>query len=127
MHEPRRPDGCIRRLQPGSAGGLELAQALVALTAGNRPLRTLYAESISLEEKIRTIAAEIYGADGISLAPSVVKDLGRFEQWLRSSAGLHGQDAVFPVDDPGKLAGRAGSPSTYAMFACLPVPVLSSH
>ncbi len=94
----------------GSAGGLELAQALVALTAGESPaFRTLYADSISLEEKIRTIAAEIYGADGISLAPSVVKDLGRFEQLGYGHLPVCMAKTQYSLsDDPGKLGRPRG-------------------
>ena len=94
----------------GSAGGLELAQALVTLTAGESPaFRTLYADSLSLDEKIRTIAVEIYGADGISLAPSVVKDLNRFEQLGYGHLPVCMAKTQYSLsDDPGKLGRPSG-------------------
>ncbi|NLO36627.1 MAG: formate--tetrahydrofolate ligase [Clostridiaceae bacterium] len=94
----------------GGAGGLELARALVDLTAGQPPaFRTLYADSLSLEEKIRTIAVEIYGADGISLAPAAARELSRFEQLGYGQLPICMAKTQYSLsDDPGKLGRPSG-------------------
>jgi formate--tetrahydrofolate ligase len=63
----------------GGKGALELA-ALVA-EAANEPtsFSYLYDLDLPLVDKIEKVAREIYGADGVDLAPSVAKQLKRFE------------------------------------------------
>lgn len=39
--------------------------------------KVLYENDLSLEEKIGTIAKEIYGADGVTYAPAAKKELKR--------------------------------------------------
>ncbi|EPB79714.1 formate--tetrahydrofolate ligase, partial [Ancylostoma ceylanicum] len=53
----------------GGAGSVQLAQAIVDITSGPHPdFKYLYPLEMSLEDKIATIAREIYGADGIELS-----------------------------------------------------------
>jgi formate--tetrahydrofolate ligase len=68
-----------RHVADGGKGALELA-ALVA-EAAQEPtrFRYLYELDATLVEKIETVAREIYGADGVDLSPSVVRELRRFE------------------------------------------------
>ncbi|VDK43941.1 unnamed protein product [Cylicostephanus goldi] len=63
----------------GSDGAVQLAQALVDITSGPKPdFRFLYPLDISLEEKIATIAREIYGADGIELSEEAQEKIERY-------------------------------------------------
>jgi len=52
----------------GGAGARELAEALVAACEGDSQFKFLYDLDIPIEEKIATIAKDIYGADGIELS-----------------------------------------------------------
>ncbi len=40
----------------------------------------LYPDEMSLKDKVKTIATEIYGADGVSYAPAASKALARIEE-----------------------------------------------
>ena len=62
----------------GGEGGLELAERVLD-TLENKPadFRFLYPDEMALEDKIGTIAREIYGADGVSFAPAAKKALER--------------------------------------------------
>ena len=68
----------------GSAGIEDLAHAVVALAEQRRSFRLLYPDSMTLWEKMRTIATEIYGAADIS-AERAVRD--RFAELERGGYG----------------------------------------
>lgn len=60
----------------GGKGGVELAEkVLKTLETKESHFKPLYADDLSLEEKIETIAKEIYGADGVTYAPAAAKEL----------------------------------------------------
>jgi formate--tetrahydrofolate ligase len=50
----------------GGEGGLELAEAVVQAAGAGARFHSLYAEELSIEEKIETIARKIYGAAGVT-------------------------------------------------------------
>jgi formate--tetrahydrofolate ligase len=54
----------------GGAGGVELAEAVVAACELPKDFKLLYPDSASIKEKIETIATEIYGADGVDYLPA---------------------------------------------------------
>ncbi len=64
----------------GGAGGLALARKVVDLCEEPSDFRVLYGDELSLREKITTIAREIYGADGVDLAPGVLTQLRNLEK-----------------------------------------------
>lgn len=63
----------------GGEGGVELAEEVVRLTEGKpKPdFHLLYELDIPISEKIETIAAKVYGADGVDYTPEAVADLER--------------------------------------------------
>ena len=62
----------------GGKGGVELAEkVLKTLETKESHFKPLYADDLSLEEKIETIAKEIYGADGVTYASAAAKELKR--------------------------------------------------
>ena len=64
----------------GSAGAEDLARAVVrVIDRGLRPCWPLYPDAMSLTDKLRTVAREIYRADDISLPPAVVRRLAALE------------------------------------------------
>ncbi len=96
--------------EKGGEGGIALAEKVLhTLETKESQFHTLYADGLSLEEKIETVAKEIYGADGVTYAPAAEKELKRIE-----SLGMGG----FPVcmaktqyslsDDQSKLGRPTG-------------------
>lgn len=68
-----------RHVAEGGKGALALAALVVEAAQEPTAFRYLYDLDLPLVDKIEKIAKEIYGADGIDLAPSVAKQLKRFE------------------------------------------------
>ena len=54
----------------GGAGGVELAEAVVAACEMPKEFKLLYPDDASIKEKIEAIATEIYGADGVDYLPA---------------------------------------------------------
>ena len=86
--EIRVIDDCCRELgvpyalseafAKGGEGAVPLAETVVSeidRTEGERHFAPLYADGLTVEEKIETIAHEIYGADGVVYAPAAKKAL----------------------------------------------------
>ena len=69
-----------RHVAEGGAGAAELAEIVLAALENGSAFRFLYDLSASLVEKIETIATQIYGADGIDIAPAAARALGEFER-----------------------------------------------
>lgn len=67
--------------EKGGKGGEALAEEVLN-TLENKESRyhPLYPDEMSLKDKIGTIAAQIYGADGVSYAPAAEKALERIER-----------------------------------------------
>ncbi|HEX7463121.1 MAG TPA: formate--tetrahydrofolate ligase [Dermatophilaceae bacterium] len=68
-----------RHVAEGGKGALELAALVVEAAEEPTTFSYLYDLDAPLVDKIEKVAREIYGADGIDLAPSVAKQLKRFE------------------------------------------------
>lgn len=64
----------------GGDGGDELAAKVAAVVAAPNSFRHLYALDLPVEEKIRTIAQEIYGADGVDFSVPALKRLADIEK-----------------------------------------------
>ncbi|MBA4370080.1 MAG: formate--tetrahydrofolate ligase [Coriobacteriaceae bacterium] len=54
----------------GGAGGVELAEAVVAACEMPKEFKLLYPDEASIKEKIEAIACGIYGADGVDYLPA---------------------------------------------------------
>ena len=64
--------------EKGGEGGIALAnKVLDTLEHKDSHFKVLYENELSLEEKIETIAREIYGADGVTYSPAAKKELKR--------------------------------------------------
>ena len=94
----------------GGEGCEELARAVLdALESGESDYAPLYPLEASLDEKIETIATEMYGADGVDYTKPAQKDLARLE-----SLGLGGLPVCIAktpaslTDDPAVLGRPEG-------------------
>ena len=66
--------------EKGGEGGIALAEkVLETFEKRESNFKVLYDESLSLKEKIETIAKEIYGADGVTYTNAANKELKRIE------------------------------------------------
>ena len=67
--------------EKGGEGGIALAnKVLDTLERKESRFKVLYEDSLSLKEKIETVASEIYGAGGVSYSPAAEKQLQKLEQ-----------------------------------------------
>ncbi len=67
----------------GGAGAADLAHRVVALIEANPSpdIRSVYTLDQPLEEKIRAVATEVYGADGVTFSDTARARLDQFTQW----------------------------------------------
>jgi formate--tetrahydrofolate ligase len=63
----------------GGKGVVELAEAVVEATEEPSKFQLLYPAEMPLKQKIETIAAKIYGADGVDYSPTADRQLARYE------------------------------------------------
>lgn len=67
--------------EKGGAGGEALARKVVeTLEHKKSRYKPLYPDTMELKDKINTIAAEIYGADGVAFTPAARKSLARIQE-----------------------------------------------
>lgn len=67
--------------EKGGEGGVELAQKLLqTLETKKSDFRVLYENELSLEDKIRTVAAEIYGAGRVTFSAAAKKQLKKLTE-----------------------------------------------
>jgi formate--tetrahydrofolate ligase len=67
----------------GGAGATDLAEKVVAVIEADATpkIQPVYSLEDALEEKIRKVAVQVYGADGVTLSQSARADLERFAGW----------------------------------------------
>lgn len=90
----------------GGEGAIQLAEQVRQAAAESQPWRPLYSLELPVEEKIRTISRQIYGAHDVAFTKQAARDLRRVEEL--GFAGLPVCIAKAPgslSDDP-KLIGR---------------------
>jgi len=63
----------------GGEGAAELAEAVVAVTEQQWPVRLLYEDDEPLARKIELVARRVYGADGVELSPTAAQQAERLE------------------------------------------------
>ena len=93
--------------EKGGEGGIELAkkvlETLETKTSGYHPL---YADELSLKEKIETIAKEIYGARGVIYEPAANKQLAKIEEMGFGNLPICMAKNQYSLSDDAKLLGR---------------------
>ncbi len=105
--------------EKGGEGGVELAgKVLEALEAPEREagaesrFQLLYPNGISLEEKIETVAKEIYGAGAVNYAPAAKLQLKKLEELGFGSLPVCMAKTQYSLSDNPALLGR---PEGYTM------------
>ena len=96
--------------EKGGEGGIALAEkVLETLENKESNFKVLYPDDISLEEKIETIAKEIYGADGVTYSPAAKKELKRITDMGMGHFPVCMAKTQYSLsDDPKKLGRPSG-------------------
>lgn len=91
----------------GGEGCLELADAVWELAhSGTADFQPLYPDEMPLARKIETVAARIYGADGVDFLTGVEDELGRLESFGLAKAPVCIAKTQYSFSDNPALLGR---------------------
>lgn len=91
----------------GGEGGIALAEkVLETLETKESHFHTLYADELSLKEKIETISKEIYGADGVEYAPAAEKQLAKIEAMGFQTLPICMAKNQYSLSDDATMLGR---------------------
>lgn len=93
--------------EKGGEGGIALAsEVLHTLENKESRFKLLYEDSLSLKEKIETIAQKIYGAGSVNFAPAALKELERLEKLGFGSLPVCMAKNQYSLSDNPELLGR---------------------
>ena len=93
--------------EKGGEGGIELAnKVLLTLEQKESHFKPLYPDDMSLEDKIATVAREIYGADGVTYSAAAKKDLKRIADMGMSSFPVCMAKTQYSLSDDQTKLGR---------------------
>lgn len=99
--------------EKGGEGGIALAnKVLDTLEKKESRFKVLYEDSLSLKEKIETVAKEIYGAGSVSYAPAAEKQLQKLEDLGFGNMPVCMAKTQYSLSDNPTLLGR---PSGFEM------------
>jgi len=90
----------------GGAGGMELAEKVVAACAQPSQLRFLYQPDQPLREKIEIICRQVYGAAGVALTSEAEKSLNALETAGYGSLPICMAKTQYSLSDDPALLGR---------------------
>ncbi len=93
--------------EKGGEGGIELAsKVLETLEHKKSHFRVLYEDSLSLQEKIETIADQIYGAGGVTYSAAALKQLQNLEKLGFGKLPVCMAKTQYSLSDDPTLLGR---------------------
>lgn len=91
----------------GGAGGMELAgKVLETLEKKESHFQVLYSDDITLQEKIETVASEIYGAGGVTYSSTALKQLKKLEEMGFGNLPVCMAKTQYSLSDDPALLGR---------------------
>ena len=93
--------------EKGGEGGIDLAnKVLETIEHKESNFKVLYDDSLSLKEKIETVAKEIYGADGVTYSPAAERELKRITDLGMGDFPVCMAKTQYSLSDNAKLLGR---------------------
>lgn len=93
--------------EKGGEGGIALAEkVLKTLETKKSDFHVLYEDSLSLEEKIRRVAVEIYGAGSVSFSPGAKKELQKITEMGFGNLPVCMAKNQYSLSDDPRLLGR---------------------
>ncbi|UZT81527.1 formate--tetrahydrofolate ligase [Caproicibacterium sp. BJN0003] len=90
----------------GGEGGRALAEKVVSACEKPSDFHPIYEENLSVEEKIETIAKEIYGADGVSYSKQAKKSLAEIKNLGGDKMPVCIAKTQYSLSDDASLLGR---------------------
>lgn len=91
----------------GGEGAIELAHKVVELCeSGEANFKPLYDVSLSIKEKIKMIAKEIYGADGVEFTSTAEKEIQKYEKLNLDKMPICIAKTQYSLSDNPKLLGK---------------------
>ena len=93
--------------EKGGEGGIDLAnKVLETIEHKESNFKVLYDDSLSLKEKIETVAKEIYGADGVTYSPAAERELKRITDLGMGDFPVCMAKTQYSLSDDAKMLGR---------------------
>ena len=93
--------------EKGGEGGIDLAnKVLETIEHKESNFNVLYEDSLSLKEKIETVAKEIYGADGVTYSPAAERELKRITDLGMGDFPVCMAKNQYSLSDDAKKLGR---------------------
>ena len=93
--------------EKGGEGGIDLAnKVLETIEHKESNFKVLYDDSLSLKEKIETVAKEIYGADGVTYSPAAARELKRITDLGMGDFPVCMAKTQYSLSDDAKKLGR---------------------
>ena len=93
--------------EKGGGGGIDLAnKVLETIEHKESNFKVLYDDSLSLKEKIETVAKEIYGADGVTYSPAAERELKRITDLGMGDFPVCMAKTQYSLSDDAKKLGR---------------------
>lgn len=93
--------------EKGGEGGIDLAnKVLETIEHKESNFKVLYDDSLSLKEKIETVAKEIYGADGVTYSPAAERELKRITDLGTGDFPVCMAKTQYSLSDDAKKLGR---------------------
>lgn len=93
--------------EKGGEGGIDLAnKVLETIEHKESNFKVLYDGSLSLKEKIETVAKEIYGADGVTYSPAAERELKRITDLGMGDFPVCMAKTQYSLSDDAKKLGR---------------------
>lgn len=93
--------------EKGGEGGIDLAnKVLETIEHKESNFKVLYDDSLSLKEKIETVAKEIYGADGVTYSPAAERELKRITDLGMGDFPVCMAKTQYSLSDDEKKLGR---------------------
>jgi formate--tetrahydrofolate ligase len=91
----------------GGEGGVKLAERVVEVAeSGKANFSPLYTLEVSAQEKIETIAKEIYGADGVEFSSKALNDIKKFTEDGMGDLPICMAKTQYSLSDDPTLLGR---------------------
>lgn len=93
--------------EKGGEGGIDIAnKVLETIEHKESNFKVLYDDSLSLKEKIETVAKEIYGADGVTYSPAAERELKRITDLGMGDFPVCMAKTQYSLSDDAKKLGR---------------------
>ncbi len=93
--------------EKGGQGGIELAKKVLDVLENKKSdFKLLYEDSLSLEDKIKKVATEIYGADGVTFSAAAKKELARITDLGMGDLPVCMAKTQYSLSDDAKKLGR---------------------